>query len=213
MISNPNQEGEAFSGNYSNNPASIFIRVARKDKQGYITRTGLVIILPASIYSQAYIFLCALVGGVLIAFVYDTFRIKRKIISTGTIALYIEDILFWIMVAVIMFMVIYLYNDGEFRGYIIFGSALGAFLYIVLFSRVIVTSLVCVINFAAGVAKMIILVATYPVRLICRILAVPLNLLQKIFKKVFRKIRTVHRINMSRMRVWARIIKNFRKKV
>ena len=57
----------------------------------------------------------------LIAFIFDLFRIKRKAVETGNLLTYIEDLLYWIIAALVMFAVVYLANEGELRGYIFLG--------------------------------------------------------------------------------------------
>ena len=51
-------------------------------------------------------------GGMLIAFIYDLFRVKRKTIRTKTLGVVIEDFLFWILAALVMFSVVYYSNEG-----------------------------------------------------------------------------------------------------
>ncbi len=169
--------------------------------------------MPVSLNNQAYVFLCSLIGGMLIAFVYDTFRIKRKIVNTGKLIIYLEDLLFWIMIAVIIFMVMYYSNDGEVRGYIFIGNILGAFLYMLLFSKAIVAASVFIIGIIVRVIKTIFIIIMYPIRIIMKILSVPGNFFLKILNKVLHKVKLIHNIKVSRAKEWTRIIKNLRKKI
>jgi len=65
----------------------------------------------------------------IIAFIYDAFRIKRRAVKTSALVTYIEDIIYWIIVSIIMFAVVYYSNEGEIRGYLFLGTILGAVLY------------------------------------------------------------------------------------
>ena len=105
--------------------------------------------LPDSVSSQVYIFICSIAGGMLIAFIYDLFRIKRKAVKTRSIFIHIEDFAYWIVVALVMFTCVYLSNDGQVRGYIFIGSTIGVVLYVLLFSRAVTK----VIIFTARVVK------------------------------------------------------------
>ena len=59
----------------------------------------------------------------IIAFIYDVFRI-RKAIRTSNIIVYFEDFIYWILVALVLF-VVYISNEGELRGYLIVGAIIG----------------------------------------------------------------------------------------
>ena len=54
-----------------------------------------------SVSNQAYVFeLC--LGGMIIAFLYDIFRVRRKAIRSGNLIVYFEDFIYWIIVALVL---------------------------------------------------------------------------------------------------------------
>ncbi len=59
-------------------------------------------------------------AGVLAAFLYDLFRLKRRLIKTGAIVIHIEDVLYWIIATVIIFLASYVVSSGETRFYFVF---------------------------------------------------------------------------------------------
>ncbi|MCX7842302.1 MAG: spore cortex biosynthesis protein YabQ [Clostridia bacterium] len=166
-----------------------------------------------TVSSQAYIFLCALIGGMLIAFIYDLFRIKRRAIKSNIVVIYIEDFLYWVLVALIMFCVVYYSNDGELRGFIFIGSVLGVTVYVVLFSALIVNASLVIIGIAVKIARTIFLIITYPFRLIYFILRPPLFFLMKKGEKMARSVKSFGRRRMDSMKTWSRILRNVRKKI
>ena len=82
-----------------------------------------------SVSNQAYVFLSCVLGGMIIAFVYDIFRVRRKAIKSGNLIVYFEDFIYWIIVALVLFAVVYRSNEGEIRGYLILGVIIGIILY------------------------------------------------------------------------------------
>lgn len=166
-----------------------------------------------SVSSQAYVFLWSIIGGALIAFVYDLFRIKRKTVRTVNILTHIEDLVYWILVALIMFGVVYYSNEGEIRGYIFIGTIIGVTLYTLLLSKAVMASCLLVISVISRIFLTMWKIVTFPVRLVLKILAGPVKYVLKLLKKLFRGARRSGKNNLSRMAVWGRRFKNIIKKI
>lgn len=163
--------------------------------------------------SQAYIFLCSVVGGIVIAFIYDLFRIRRKAVKAGNVITYLEDLLFWLIVAIIIFAVVYFSNDGEIRGYIFLGTVLGVILYMLLFSKFIMKSALFVIDIVVKILKLIWFIVSYPFKLVCRIMSIPARFAAVQLGKSARNIRRAGRNKFSKTMIWRRMFKNIRKKI
>jgi spore cortex biosynthesis protein YabQ len=168
-------------------------------------------IIPIS--EQAYVFLCTIAGGMAIALVYDIFRIFRKAVKTGGLVTYAEDLLFWLIVAFIMFLTIYYSNDGELRVYLFIGAFLGIVLYTLLFSRIIMGSSLFIIKMSAKVISALIFFISYPVRLIFKIMEVPACKLVRKAGKSIRKVRGNGRVRLSKLAFLKKTFKNIRKKI
>ena len=166
-----------------------------------------------SVSSQAYIFLCSVIGGMVIAFIYDAFRVKRKAVKTSAVIIYVEDLIFWIIVAVIMFAVIYFSNEGEIRGYIFIGSVLGIIIYSLLFSKIIMAVFLFALRTFCRVLKFIWAVITYPIRVTLKILSFPAGFILKFFKKTYRGVRRIGKNKLTKYSMWSKIFRNIRKKV
>ncbi len=74
-------------------------------------------------------------AGVLIAFLYDLFRLKRRMMRTRPLVTHVEDILYWICAAIILFLSSYILSSGETRFYFYMGSATGGLLYLGVLSK------------------------------------------------------------------------------
>jgi len=90
-----------------------------------------------SMQGQAFVFLAAVVTGFACGFVFDLFRVFRKAIRHGTILTQIEDAIFWVLAAFIVFYVMFTLNEGEVRAFSVLGAFLGMVLYFSTISRVI----------------------------------------------------------------------------
>lgn len=139
-----------------------------------------------TIAEQVYIFLYAVIGGALIAFLYDILRIKRRTIKTGIVIVTLEDILYWLVSAVLMFILVYNTNNGEIRGYIFIGNTLGVILYLSLLSKLIITSSMMIIKLIKKILAFIWKIFSYPFKLIFKILAIPCSFIFRIVSKLFK---------------------------
>ncbi|NLC69030.1 MAG: spore cortex biosynthesis protein YabQ, partial [Clostridiaceae bacterium] len=159
--------------------------------------------MPSFIITELYVFLYSLLGGMLIAFIYDIFRIKRRIVKTSVVFLHLEDILFWIIAVIVMFLFVHYTNEGEIRGYIFIGAFAGAAVYMLLLSKIIISCSVAILNFTIKAVKLILFILTYPVRLVFKILSFPAKFLLKGTKKLcghtVRLAKTATRSGISRI--------------
>jgi len=63
------------------------------------------------------VFLSALITGITTGFIYDLLRMKRKALKTRAFIVGVEDVLFWIFTAILVFITAYISNQGEIRLY------------------------------------------------------------------------------------------------
>lgn len=143
------------------------------------------------IADQVYVFLYAILGGAVAAFLYDILRIKRRAFKTGVIIVNLEDILYWIVAAVFLFITVYYSNSGEMRGYIFIGNIIGVTLYEALLSGIIIASSVMIINTVKKILLFLWKIISYPLRLIYKIIILPLlfilRQIQKLVRLLFNK--------------------------
>lgn len=141
------------------------------------------------IVEQVYIFLYAVLAGAIAAFLYDLLRIKRRAIKTSVIIVGLEDILFWVSAAILLFLSVYKSNSGEMRGFIFIGNVLGVALYEAMLSRKIIKSSVMIINFVKKICMFIWKILSFPFILIYKIvkkfIVKPLIVISRLFKRFF----------------------------
>ena len=83
---------------------------------------------------QVYVFLWSIVTGAVLGVLFDFFRAFRYK-GIRDIWVYIQDIIFWLVTAVIIIASAFLINEGQLRGYMLIGYLLGAGFYMLLFSK------------------------------------------------------------------------------
>lgn len=132
-----------------------------------------------TIASQVYVFLGCIFGGLIVGLLFDVFRLSRRFFNTRDIITYIQDIIFWILVGIIVLLTIFYSNNGQIRGYVFLGIVLGTVFYFLVFSRLIMKILTYVIEFLIRLIGYIIKMVSVPVRITAKILKVPLEFLIK----------------------------------
>lgn len=85
--------------------------------------------LSESIYQEVQFLLHSFFLGIVITFIYDNIRVFRRVIRHNTFFISIEDLFFWILVAICIFLLQHRENDGVFRWFSVIGAFLGMLLY------------------------------------------------------------------------------------
>ena len=108
-------------------------------------------VVSAGIYEELALLGCFFLVGVFLAASYDVLRILRGMIPHSAFFINLEDLLYWIYVAVVVFVQLYDKNDGQLRGYV-FGSLLaGMLIYAASFGRICVPPLIRFLQRVLGV--------------------------------------------------------------
>ena len=100
--------------------------------------------------AQMLVFLsCALVGLACGA-LYDLFRAIRILFSPVRRAIFLFDLVFWLICALTLFAVLYITCGGGPRWFEFAGLALGMLLYFIAFSHLLLQGIVGMVKFIAG---------------------------------------------------------------
>lgn len=103
------------------------------------------------IANQVYVFFWSILVGVVLALIFDFFRISRRKGTTKNFVVYIQDVLYWIIVAVIIIISAFVTNDGELRGYMFIGYIIGAIFYLILFSKLFIKIIGGILDFIENI--------------------------------------------------------------
>ena len=79
--------------------------------------------------AQVLVFVYSMVLGILLGVTYDVFRSVRMIINSKNIAVFIQDVLYFILSGVITFLFVLGVNSGDSRFYILAGEGIGWIVY------------------------------------------------------------------------------------
>lgn len=103
--------------------------------------------------SECITFLGACLLGAALGVIYDLFRISRIAVKTCNVIIFIEDIIFFAIVTISSFIFIVIKNDGVLRGFLIIGELLGALVYFVTLSVIIMNAAKLIIKVIKSVLK------------------------------------------------------------
>jgi len=168
------------------------------------------------IVEQVYVFLYAILGGAIAAFFYDILRIKRRAVKTNILLVGLEDIIYWLVASVFLFITVYKSNSGEMRGYIFLGNLIGVMLYESLLSKIIIDFSVTFINITKKVIVCIAKILSYPFRFIYKVfkplITLAAKLISRVSKAIMEKVgRTNGKVNCYAKKKISHIKKKFRK--
>ena len=93
--------------------------------------------LQQSISSKIFIFLFSLILGLVLVIIYDVFRIVRMIINSKNVAVFIQDVLYFIISGIITFIFVLGVNSGDSRFYILAGEGIGWIIYHITLGEII----------------------------------------------------------------------------
>jgi len=99
------------------------------------------------VVEQVYIFLCSVLVGSIMGVIFDFFRALRRKGNTRNLIVYIQDIVFWFIVAIIIITSSFILNNGDLRGYMLIGYIIGALLYMLIFSNFIKGIFILIFDF------------------------------------------------------------------
>ena len=128
------------------------------------------------IMNQLKILTIFAISGITISILFDIFRIRRKVWKAPNLLTYFEDILFWIISAIILLYTVMKYTTGELRIYMFVGLFIGILIYFKFFSKLIVKFFSSIIKFIITIIVRIFKIILYPFKK-------TLNLLKKSWKK------------------------------
>lgn len=98
------------------------------------------------IFHESLLLGISFVQGILLMFTYDLLRILRKVIPHSNVLVSIEDVIYWVMCGLSVFVMLYEENDGTVRWFVLAGVSLGMLLWNLLVSPWVVRLLTAFIR-------------------------------------------------------------------
>lgn len=128
-----------------------------------------------SIEDQLEIFISVFAAGVVAGIFYDLIRILRLNIKHSHMAVCVEDIIYWIVVIIVMFLFMLDKNNADLRFFSIMGFYLGLVIYNILMSNILMEVLEFCVNIIKNIIKIIIEMILTPFKLIWMIIGKPVK--------------------------------------
>ncbi len=147
------------------------------------------------ILEQLYSFAIFILVGFLIGLLFDMFRISRRTFKTSDIITYLEDILFWILSGLLILFSIFKFNNGDIRAYIILGIFIGLALYMLVFSKIVINTLVKIILVIKQIISFVSKIILYPIKLITKISKIVTKPIKKLLKNLTNNIKKIPKIS------------------
>ena len=122
-------------------------------------------------------FLASLAAGGIAAFVFDLLRISRRLKKPSVALVNLEDVLFLVFAAAILFAVAYLKNSGEIRWQGLIGFGLGAICYALVMKNRFLNLGTAIIKGLFGLVGKILRIIAFPVRVMVRVFEKPVRII------------------------------------
>ncbi|MEG1256933.1 spore cortex biosynthesis protein YabQ [Clostridium sp.] len=115
---------------------------------------------------QVTLFLFSLLSGMLVGVFFDIYRVIRGIEEPGRFITAIQDLLFWILTGIIIF-IFMMYTNYAYMNFNVFVyNGIGLFFYFKLFSRGFIFGYSKIIKFISSAIRIIFYYFFYPLRII-----------------------------------------------
>ena len=121
-------------------------------------------------YSEEMIFLITLLGGMLLGFLWDVYRLIRRYVPFGKFFTAIGDVIYWLIALYIGLNLIIAISWGNVRIYIFLGFFLGIILYFLILSRYIICGVVRLIDFSVKYAIKLLNLIIFPLKILIKFL-------------------------------------------
>lgn len=136
--------------------------------------------------NQLQLFIIFIINGIIIGIIFDTFRVIRQTFNHKDFVIYVQDILFWILAGFILMYSTFVFNDGEFRLFLLVGAVVGFVAYLFTLSKIFIKANVNILNFVKNLISKVLKILLIPIR---KLLLRPCAFLVINIKKVFKNIK------------------------
>jgi spore cortex biosynthesis protein YabQ len=144
-----------------------------------------VIFLEVSVYNQAFVFICFILGGFTIGFFYSFLQVIIQVLGNKAIT-FILDLFFWLSTAIIIFILVFITNNGELRWYEFLGALLGIILYNMLLGNIVKDILLKIFHIVRLVVYNLMIIVIWPFKQVYFLAKAPFKFMQRFMLLRFR---------------------------
>ena len=128
-------------------------------------------------------------GGMVLGLIFDLFRILRKNFKSADKFLWLQDVLMWAVMLAVVYITLFITNDGKIRWYVFVGFITGVAIYMVTLSTFIMKISTAVISFLKKFFSFVIGIVMFPFKMLYKFLSKPIskafNGIAKLIKRTF----------------------------
>lgn len=132
-------------------------------------------------------FLWSVAAGMCLALIYDLLRVSRRALHTRDFLVNLEDILFFVITGVILFLTAYFKNGGLLRWHGFIGALLGFAVYKLTIGDYVLRTLLWILRLIKRFLVFLLKIAFFPFRLVVRIFRRPAGVVVWYTKKGARR--------------------------
>lgn len=151
---------------------------------------------------QLKLFLLSLGAGFILGIVYDILRTIRLTFTKGKALIFIFDILYFVIFALVTFLFFLATNKGEFRSYMIFGEILGWIFYYLSFGIAAKSFTDAFVSVVHKFFSLIYKIISAPFRLIFKVTSKIKSKFSQFFKKVQKKTQKNRKKLLPKLRLY-----------
>lgn len=163
------------------------------------------------VHISYFLWSLALGGG--LSFLYDMLRSGRRMGKNSVLRVNIEDILFFLLVGILLFLTAYDKNDGRLRWQGFLGTGMGIGIYYLVFRDRIVRMTVFITRKLMDFTFWLIRVLLFPVRVVYHMLAKPFLVITWYSRKSVTRAKGILKTKRERKRMRLRAIKRKKERV
>lgn len=134
------------------------------------------------IINELYIFVFAIIYGLLLGLIYDVYRVIRYYSKPKKLLTATEDLIFWIIITLTIFTFLVEKLDGIIRGFILLAFGIGYIIYIKFISKYSFSFLKWIFKLILSLINEIMNIIFYPFRKIGKFLGKRLKKVRRIVK-------------------------------
>jgi spore cortex biosynthesis protein YabQ len=123
-------------------------------------------------YTQEYMLVVSIMGGMLLGFIWDIYRLVRRYVKMGAVGTALGDLIYWIVSIYISVQLIFYVSYGNVRMFILLGFVLGALLYFYGISNYILKAFIFVVDFFIKIIRRVSLFMIKPISILAEKIAV-----------------------------------------
>jgi spore cortex biosynthesis protein YabQ len=144
----------------------------------------------------------------LAGFLFDLYRVLAQLLNFKKWGLVLGDVIYWLILTPVVFIILLWGNSGEVRFYVLIGLAIGALLYLRIFSQRLTPLIKAIYRLVSQVVSLIInLIKIFwrgiclPFKVIFIIVTVPFGFVIKILRKIVNIPKPIRGL-IKKLRIW-----------